>query len=64
VLCFYLFIYSLMALCSKGRCIVRTVNNSLVVIGLVYKAYPDGCRHKYTFLPKPRPYPVRGHWLL
>jgi hypothetical protein len=36
----------------------------LVVIGLVYKAYPDGCRHKYTFLPRLRPYPVRGHQLL
>ncbi len=37
---------------------------SLVVIGLVYKAYPDGCRNEYTFLPRLRPYPVRGHWTL
>jgi len=36
---------------------------SLVVIGLVYKAYPDGCRHKHTLLPRLRPYPVRGHRL-
>jgi len=34
------------------------------MIGLVYKAYPDGCRHKYTYLPRLRPYPVRGHRLL
>ncbi len=37
---------------------------SLVMIGLVNKAYPDGCRHKFTFLPRLRPYPVRGHRLL
>ena len=35
----------------------------LVVIGLLYMAYPDG-RHKLIFLPRLRPYPMRGHWLL
>ncbi len=29
---------------------------SLVMIGLVYKAYTNGCRHTYTFLPRLRPY--------
>ncbi len=37
---------------------------SLVVIGLVYKIYPDGCRRQHTFLLRLRPYPVREHWLL
>ncbi len=37
---------------------------NLVVIGLLYMACPDGCRHKITFLPRLRPYPVRGHRLL
>ena len=32
--------------------------------GLVYKVYPNGCRHEYTFLPRLRPCPWRGHWLL
>ncbi len=27
----------------------------LVVIGLLYMAYHDGCRHKFTFLPRLRP---------
>ncbi len=43
-----------------GICVII----SLVVIGLVYKAYTDGCRHEYTSLPWLRPYPVRGHRLL
>jgi len=30
----------------------------------LYMAYPDGCRHKTIFLPRLRPYPVRGHRLL
>ena len=37
---------------------------STVAIGLVYKAYPDGCRHALTFLPRLRPYPMRRHRLL
>jgi hypothetical protein len=36
----------------------------LVVIGLLYMAYPNKCQHKGTFLPRLRPYPMRGHWLL
>ena len=28
----------------------------LVVIGPVYMAYPGGCRHRYKFLPRLRPY--------
>ncbi len=36
----------------------------LVVIGLLYKAYPNGCGHKFTFLPRLRPDPMRGHRLL
>ncbi len=37
---------------------------SLVVIGLVSTAYPDGCRHELTFLLRLRPCPVRGPLLL
>jgi len=39
---------------------------SLVVIGLtiVYKAHPDGCGRKYTFLPRLRFYPVRASALV
>ncbi len=36
----------------------------LVVIGLLYMAYPDGCQHEFTFLPRLRPYPMRGRRLL
>ena len=35
-----------------------------VMMGLVHKAHPDGCRHDYTFLPRLWPYLVRGHQLL
>ena len=34
------------------------------MIGLLYEAYPNGCRHVETFLPKLRPYPVWGALLL
>ncbi len=34
---------------------------SLVVIGVLYKAYPDSWRHKITFLPRLRHYSMRGH---
>ncbi len=37
---------------------------SAVMIGLLYMAYPDGCRLETTFLPRLRPHPVRGHHLL
>ena len=30
----------------------------------IYKAYPDGCWHNDTLLPRLQPYPVRVHWLL
>jgi hypothetical protein len=40
------------------------VSLNLVVIGLLYMAYPDGSQHKFTFLPRLRPYPMRGHRLL
>jgi len=33
----------------------------LVVIGLLYVAYPNGCRHKLTFLLRQRSYPMTGH---
>ena len=33
------------------------------MIGLLYKADPNACRHEYTFLPRLWPYPVIGHWL-
>ncbi|DBA80192.1 TPA: hypothetical protein ACH3X2_007657 [Trebouxia sp. C0005] len=33
-------------------------------IGLLHMAHPDGCWLTVTFLPRPRPYPVRGHQLL
>ncbi len=42
----------------------HVINLDSVVIGLLYTAYPDGCWHQFTFLPRLRPYPVRGHWLL
>ena len=50
--------------CENAPLDIMTPFYSLVVIGLVYKAYPDGCRHKYAFLPRLRPCPVRGHRLL
>ncbi len=34
------------------------------MIGLVYLAYPGGCRHKFTFLPRLRPYPIKSHSFL
>ena len=37
------------------------ISHRLVVIGLLYVAYPDGSQHNITFLPRLRPYPVRGH---
>ncbi len=36
------------------------VSNDSVVIGLLYMAYPNGCLHKFTFLPRLWPCPVRG----
>ena len=36
----------------------------VLVIGLLYMAYPNGCRHKHTCLPRLRPYPMRGHRFL
>ena len=30
------------------------------MICLVYMAYPDGCQHEFTFLPRQRPYPGKG----
>ena len=45
-------------------CQLQKGHVTLAVIGLVYKAYPNDCRHKCTFLLRLRPYPVRGHWLL
>ncbi len=36
----------------------------LILIGLLYKAHPDGCQHRLQILLRPRPYPIRGHWLL
>ena len=35
-----------------------------VLIGLLYKAYPDGCQHRLQVLLRLRPCPMRGHWLL
>ena len=35
--------------------------SSLVVIGLLYMAYPNGCWHEITFLLRLRPLPVKGH---
>ena len=50
-------------LSSAGVACVRFLYYS-VVIGLLYMAHPDGCQHKFTFQPRPRPYPMRGHRLL
>ena len=33
---------------------------SLIVISLLYMAYPDGAWHNITFLLRPRPAPRRG----
>ena len=35
----------------------------LVMTGLVYMAYPDGCQHRCTVMSRLRPYPMRWHWL-
>ncbi len=40
------------------------LQSSLVVIGLLYMACSDGCIHKFTSVPRLRPYPMRGHWVL
>ena len=34
-----------------------TVYVDSVMIGLLYMAYPDGCQHEVTFLPKLRIHP-------
>ena len=36
----------------------------LVVIGHMYIAYPDGCRHEFTFLLRVKRYPIMGHRFL
>ena len=36
----------------------------LDMIGLLYMAYPSGCRHKYILLSWLRSYPVKGHRLV
>ncbi len=33
----------------------------IVVIGVLYMPYPDGCRHVLTLLPRLRPYPMSEH---
>ncbi len=38
--------------------------HNLVLIGLLYKAYPDDCQHRLEILLRLRPYPMRGHQLL
>ena len=35
-----------------------------VLIGLLYKAYPNDCQHSYKVVLRPRPYPMRRHRLL
>ncbi len=35
----------------------------VIVVKLVYKAYTYDCQHEYTFLPRLRPYPLRGYRL-
>lgn len=36
----------------------------LVLLGLLYKAYPDCCQHRLQIVLRLRPYPVRRHRLL
>ena len=36
----------------------------LILVGLLYKAYPNGCQHRLQVLLRLRPYPMRGHQLL
>lgn len=36
----------------------------LLIIGLLYMAYPSGCWHKLIFLQGLRLYPISGQWLL
>ena len=44
--------------CGMPACIFDAV-----MIGLSHMAYPNGCWHTITFLPRLRHYPVRGHGL-
>ncbi len=37
-----------------------TIHVDSVIIGLLYMAYPGGCQHNSTSLPKLRLYPMRG----
>ncbi len=50
--------------CGPGllsRCALHAHSSDLIVIGLLYKAYPNGCQHRLQVLLMLRPYPVRGH---
>ena len=40
------------------------ISHDVVIFGLLYMAYPDGCRLEITFLLRLMPYPMRGHGLL
>ncbi len=51
-------------LCQACCCCVCTQILNLVLIGLLYKAYPFYCQHRFTNLLRLRPHPVRGHRLL
>jgi len=39
-------------------------SHDLALIGLLYKAYPNGCQHRLQVLPRLRLYSMRGHRLL
>ena len=60
---------------TVGHTTVDTVNHTavdtvghmhfgLVMIGQLYKAYPDGCQRRSQILLRLRPYPMRRHRLL
>ena len=40
------------------------IRTDSVLFDLLYLAYPKGCQHKFTFLPRLRPYSMRGQWPL
>ncbi len=50
--------------CVKTQTVCPCNYFALIVITLLYMVYPDGCRHKNTFPPRLRQFPVRGYWLL
>ncbi len=52
-------------LCPDGRTVeAEAAHGTALIIGLLYMAYPNGCCHVVSSLPRLRPYSMRGHRLL